>query len=220
MNTLSNMWRKFRSKKYRHAFVASQLKKGIPFQIGAMRKKLGWSQVQLAEASGLTQGVISRAEDPDYGNLTLNTIARIAAGFDVAVVVRFVSFSNLVEWFENLSEETVQVPTFTEEDEAEERAAVALQSETQKVVTADLRIVPETASACISSNIPAVRQDLRIVPGTASVSVSANIPLAIRGAAGASAPSVQPKPIDIGSVWGSRRTPLAESGSIAEQCAS
>ena len=116
MNT-SNIWRKLRNKKYRDAFVASQLKRGMPFQISAMRKKLDWSQGDLAKASGVTQGVISRAENPNYGNLTFNTVLRIAAGFDVAFVGWFVPFTKLTEWYENLSEESVQVATFEEENE-------------------------------------------------------------------------------------------------------
>lgn len=119
MNT-SNIWRKLRNKKYRDAFVASQLKRGMPFQISAMRKKLDWSQEDLAKASGVTQGVISRAENPNYGNLTFNTVLHIAAGFDVAFVGWFVPFSKLTEWYENLSEESVQVATFEEEDKESE----------------------------------------------------------------------------------------------------
>jgi transcriptional regulator with XRE-family HTH domain len=118
MNAISNTWRKLRNKKYRDAFVAAQLKRGIPFQIQAMRKKLGWSQEQLAEAAGLTQGVVSRAENPNYGNLTFNTVLKIAHGLDMAFVGWFVPFSKLTDRFETLSEESVQVPTFKEEDKA------------------------------------------------------------------------------------------------------
>lgn len=118
MITLSRLWAKLRNRKYRKAFVANQLKRGVPFQIRAMRKKAGWSQQELAEKSGLSQGVISRAEDLDYGNLTFNTVLEIANGFDVAFVGKFVRFSELAKWFENLSEESVQVLTFDEEEEA------------------------------------------------------------------------------------------------------
>jgi len=118
MNVSSKIWQKLRNKSYREAFVAAQLKTGIPFQISAMRKKLGWSQEKLAEMARVTQGVISRAENPNYGNLTFNTVLRIAAGFDAAFVGWFVPFSKLAERFENLTEESVQVPTFEEEDKA------------------------------------------------------------------------------------------------------
>jgi transcriptional regulator with XRE-family HTH domain len=118
VNTISNLWRKFaKSKRYREEFVAAQVKRGIPFQARAMLKsREGWTQQTLAERSGLTQGVISRALNPKYGNLTLNTIIRIAAGFDVAFIGKFVPFSELEKWFESMDEECVQVPTFEEEE--------------------------------------------------------------------------------------------------------
>lgn len=116
MNIASTLWNRLAaSKKYREEFVVSQVKQGIPFQIHAMRKDAGISQKELAEKSHLTQGVVSRAEDPDYGNLTLNTIVRISAGFDVAFIGNFVPFSKLVQWYEELSESAVRVEPFEKE---------------------------------------------------------------------------------------------------------
>src|SRR5712664_3246459 len=89
---------KLRNKEYRSNFAALQLKRGVPFQIRTLLKKREWTQEQLAESANLTQGVVSRAQNPDYGNLTINTISRIASGFDVGFVGQFVPFSRLVEW--------------------------------------------------------------------------------------------------------------------------
>jgi transcriptional regulator with XRE-family HTH domain len=115
----SQLWKKLvKSKKYREEFVAAQVKRGIPFQIRTLLKQTGLSQEKLASQAGLTQGVVSRAADPNYGNLTLNTIIRIAAGFDVAFVGKFVPFSELGKWFIDLSEESVHVKTFEEENAA------------------------------------------------------------------------------------------------------
>jgi transcriptional regulator with XRE-family HTH domain len=116
MNTLRGLWEKLRNRKYRAQFVAAQLKRAIPFQIQTLMKQKNFSQERLAKESGLTQGVISRAANPDYGNLTLNTIIKIAAGLDVAFVGKFVPFSELGNWFTNLSEEAVRVKSFEEED--------------------------------------------------------------------------------------------------------
>lgn len=110
-----DLWQKLSNQEYRASFATLQLKRGVPFQIRAMMKKRGWTQEQLAESSGLTQGAISRAQNPDYGNLTINTISRIAAGFDVAFVGQFVPFSRLVRWFEEMSEEYGNVETFEAE---------------------------------------------------------------------------------------------------------
>src|SRR5262252_6248269 len=99
--TFDRLWSKFaKSKRYRDHFVAAQAKRAIPFQIRAMMKKRGLSQEDLAQRSGLDQGVISRAANPNYGNLTLNTIVRIANGFDVAYIGVYVPFSEFTRWFE------------------------------------------------------------------------------------------------------------------------
>lgn len=116
MNALSNLWAKLtRSKAYREAFVAAELKRGIPAQIRVLRKQRGWNQAVLAEHADLTQGAISRAEDPDYGNLTFNNILKIAAGFDVAFVGKFVPFSELARYQSDLSEQSLQAVSFSED---------------------------------------------------------------------------------------------------------
>ena len=83
-----------------------------------MLKKSGLSQEDLAARAGITQGVVSRAANPEYGNLTINTIIRIAAGFDVAFIGKLVPFSELAKWFVDLSEDSLQVKTFEEENRA------------------------------------------------------------------------------------------------------
>jgi transcriptional regulator with XRE-family HTH domain len=118
VSTFNDVWRKMSAnKEYRSAFAKAQFKRLVPFQIRALRKNRHMSQEKLAEQANLTQGVISRAEDSDYGNLTVNTILKVADGFDCAFVGRFVPFSELDDWFLNLSEDTVQVPSFDEENQ-------------------------------------------------------------------------------------------------------
>jgi transcriptional regulator with XRE-family HTH domain len=107
-------------KEYREAFVSSFLKRYIPFQIRTIRKKKEISQQQLAIDSKVTQGVISRAEDPDYGNLTFNTVLRIAAGFDLAFVGKFVRFSDLLKEVNEMSEDSLALPSFLEECKQEQ----------------------------------------------------------------------------------------------------
>ncbi len=117
MNTFDDIWRKLaKSKKYREEFALAFLKRSVPFQVKTLRKKHCGSQAVLAERAKLTQGVVSRAEDQDYGNLTLNTIGRIAAGLDMAFIGKFVPFTELVKFSLNLSEEEfAAIPTFEEE---------------------------------------------------------------------------------------------------------
>jgi transcriptional regulator with XRE-family HTH domain len=119
---MSTIWKKLKDKRYREEYATAMLKRMIPYQVRAIRKKRGWSQAQLAEAAQVTQGVISRAEDPDYGNLTLTTIGRIAAGYDLAAIIRLVPFSELVRYSENTSErEFAESPTFVDQDSTEKK---------------------------------------------------------------------------------------------------
>lgn len=117
MTTFRNLWLKLTSsRKYREEFVSSFAKRSIPLQIRILLKKNGWKQEKLASESDLTQGVISRAMNPDYGNLTLNTIVKIAAGFDVAFVGKFVPFSEFTKWTRDLTEEAFEIPSFETEN--------------------------------------------------------------------------------------------------------
>ena len=120
MSTFRSRWKKLaRSKKYREEFVAAQVKRGIPFQVRKLMKQFDLSQQELAERAGLTQGVVSRAADPDYGNLTLNTIIRIAAGFDIAFVGKFVPFTELTKWYSDLPNEALIEPFAVEHERLE-----------------------------------------------------------------------------------------------------
>jgi hypothetical protein len=46
----------------------------------------------------MTQHAISRLESQGYGKPTLTTLKRLAAAMDVGLIVRFVPFSELVDW--------------------------------------------------------------------------------------------------------------------------
>ena len=88
-----------------------------------MRDQTDWSQEQLAEKVGTNQNAISRLENPNYGKATITTLKRIASVFDVALVVRFVPFSQLVDWVSGtpfldrgLSSESLTVPSFENEN--------------------------------------------------------------------------------------------------------
>jgi transcriptional regulator with XRE-family HTH domain len=127
VNALSKLREKLdRSKRYRESFAASVVKRMVPLQIRVLRKQHEWSQARLAKESNLTQGAISRAEDPDYGNLTINTLVRIASGFDCAFMGRFVPLSELGKWYTRLEDErALRVPSFAEDTGFVERKAPA-----------------------------------------------------------------------------------------------
>lgn len=115
-----------KDKRYRDAFVSEYIDAGISFQIRALRKREGWTQKKLAELTGMAQERISVAENPNYSSFNIKTLKRIASAFDVALIVRFVPISELVNWELNLSSETlaplgfVKDPYFKESTQTEE----------------------------------------------------------------------------------------------------
>ena len=50
----------------------------------------------------MTQPRISELETPGERKLTIETLLRLASAFDVALQVRFVPYSELVDWTEHL----------------------------------------------------------------------------------------------------------------------
>lgn len=111
----SNLREKLQEKPYRDAFVASQIRIALSFQIRALREKRGWTQAQLAEQVGMLQPRISAMERPGGSKFSLETLLRLASAFDVAFVGRFVPFSELLEWAESFSPDTFMVSSFDDE---------------------------------------------------------------------------------------------------------
>jgi len=107
--------KKLQDKEYRDAFVSEHVDQGITFQVHAMREARKLTQAQLGKLLGMKQPQVARLEDPDYSNYTLDTLKRVASAFDVALIVRFAPFGELVEYVENLSPEALAVPPFAEE---------------------------------------------------------------------------------------------------------
>jgi transcriptional regulator with XRE-family HTH domain len=82
------------------------------------------SQIDLAREAGMTPNNLSRLESPDYGKQTISSLKRIAEALDVALVVRFVPFSQYIDWLsgtpridEGISPNTLAVPSFEKEEE-------------------------------------------------------------------------------------------------------
>jgi transcriptional regulator with XRE-family HTH domain len=95
---IAQIARSLGEKAYRDAFVAQEIATILPYQIREMRSARGLTQAQLGELTGMKQETISRLENPNDARLTIRTLLRIASGLDVALLVRFVPFSTLVEW--------------------------------------------------------------------------------------------------------------------------
>lgn len=101
-----------RDKEYRDAVVEEYITEGLAAQIHETREARGWTQAELAERTQMAQESISRLENPNYGSYSLKTLKRLASALDVALVVRFVPFSELVDWVADLSTNDLAVAGF------------------------------------------------------------------------------------------------------------
>jgi hypothetical protein len=63
----------------------------------------------------MKQSRISALEDPNYENIEVGTLRRLASAFDVGLTVRFVPFSELVRWSATLSDADISVSSFDED---------------------------------------------------------------------------------------------------------
>ena len=116
VNIDSSLTRELREKQYRDAYVDSQIRVGLPFQIRALRKSRdNMTQSALAEKAEMSQPRISEIESPGERKLNIETLLRLASAFDVAVEIRFVPFSELVDRSETFDPENFEVPSFKEE---------------------------------------------------------------------------------------------------------
>jgi len=113
----------FQDKEYRDAYADECLDTMIATQIKVLREQRGMTQGQLAIATGMKQPRIPLLEDATYSNWSVNTLKRFAKAFDVALSVKFETFSKLIEDFENVSRESLQRPTFANDAQFQTRRA-------------------------------------------------------------------------------------------------
>jgi transcriptional regulator with XRE-family HTH domain len=112
---LSAIREELENKEFRQAYVAENSRRGIAYQIRAMREAQGWSQAEFARRAGKPQSNIHRWEDPSYGKFSVSTLIEIASIFDVGLTVRFASFGELLASVADLRPEKLAVPTYDQE---------------------------------------------------------------------------------------------------------
>jgi len=66
-------------------------------------------QSDLAREAKLQQSRISMFETPGAANMTIETLSRLAATFKVGLIVEFVSFSEMLSWENNFSQDSFDV---------------------------------------------------------------------------------------------------------------
>ena len=135
----------------REAFVVSEIRVSIPFQVRALRAQRGWDQRVLAEKSGMAQPRISAIEKIGGANLNLETLKRLAAAFDIGLIVKFAPFSELVAWSDQFSPDDFTVLSFDEDCFSDETTSSATSTESS-----------------ISTVAPQILPRLRVVAGNST----------------------------------------------------
>ena len=98
--------RLLKNRSTREAYIGAKLKVLIPSQIRALRLKSQTPrQEDLANAAEMKQSRISAAETPGAVNFNLETLVRLAAALGVGLIVKFVSFSEMLKWENGYSQD-------------------------------------------------------------------------------------------------------------------
>jgi transcriptional regulator with XRE-family HTH domain len=100
-------------KKMRDAYLSGQTRTKLTNQIRAIRNQRGWLQGEFAKILGKPQSNVSRLENREYGNFTLNTLLELASAFDVGLVVEFVPYDDFLRRTHDLSTTHLQVRSFS-----------------------------------------------------------------------------------------------------------
>jgi transcriptional regulator with XRE-family HTH domain len=120
LNERSNrITRLLADKKSRASYIKAKLGVLVPAQIRALRLKSDMPrQKDLAREADMHQSRISMFETPGMANVTLETLARLAATFKTGLVVKFVPFHEMLHWENNFSQDAFDVVPRLDKDEA------------------------------------------------------------------------------------------------------
>lgn len=108
--------RLLRDRKARFAYIKAKLGVLVPSQIRALRFRSGMlRQTDLAKSAAMQQSRISMLETPGASNVTIETLASLAAVFKVGLVVKFVPFSEMLRWENSFSQDSFNVLPLNED---------------------------------------------------------------------------------------------------------
>lgn len=114
---------KLKNKEYRESYLDASINDVIASQIFNLRKDNGYTQTKLANLAKMAQPRIALLEKSEYKTYSISTLKRLAHAFDVALIVKFVPFSELVDFNANFSSKDVHIDIYDKDsfDWIEER---------------------------------------------------------------------------------------------------
>lgn len=110
MNFCLERWRKLSSKEYREAYSETQMSVDILFQVEALARSHNKTLSDLVKEADAPLAQLE-GEEP----ISPETLHRLAAVFDVGLMVRFVPFSDLVYWESVFDPNTFDVTAFNDD---------------------------------------------------------------------------------------------------------
>jgi transcriptional regulator with XRE-family HTH domain len=102
----------FNDEDFRRTYAEEFLDTSISAQIRALREQRGLSQGEFGKLIGTTQGGVSTFESTEYSSWSINTLKKMAAALDLALVVRFASFGEILDRITGFSREALEKPSF------------------------------------------------------------------------------------------------------------
>ncbi|WP_157257866.1 helix-turn-helix transcriptional regulator [Methyloversatilis universalis] len=125
--------KKLTNKAYRDHYARNIVIHGLAHQIRENRELRGWTQDFFAKkmGGGVRQTTVSRLEDPSYGKYSVSTLFKVASAFDVALSMRFVSFSRFLMENSSKTPEALFAKSFDDDDVAAPCAYVVVYQEQQ-----------------------------------------------------------------------------------------
>lgn len=87
----------------------------VSSQLHALRLKREWTQKQFAQEADMKQSRVSAMEQPGAVNFNLETLVRAAAVHGVGLQVKFVPFSEMLEWENKFNQDEFSPLTIVED---------------------------------------------------------------------------------------------------------
>ena len=129
MTRRSSLIKRFQDQEYRQIYVESFIDSSIATQIKVLRDQRDLTQTDLADLAAMKQGQISRLEKVNNERWKVITLRRIARALDLALVVRFESFGNVIPDVESFERKTLQRPSFADDPMFSEQSQSQLPAE-------------------------------------------------------------------------------------------
>lgn len=94
---------------FRADYIRAKLDVLIPSQLRALRMRENKTQPEVAQMADMKQSRISAMETPGLVNFNRETLVRMAATHSVGMVIKFVPFSEMLEWENSYSQDAFNV---------------------------------------------------------------------------------------------------------------